>query len=105
MIEKMTGSYQFGTIPVELIKAEGKLVLKLGIDVHLLPINETTFYDADNPEVEFAFSDEQDGKFTRITATLQSSSDVILASITLLIAVLHKKVKKFTRFKAVLERL
>jgi CubicO group peptidase (beta-lactamase class C family) len=64
-LEKAQGNFTVDMFPFEIVKTDGKLVMKLGRDVELLPLSATTFYEAANTETEIVFMDEQDGKFMR----------------------------------------
>lgn len=67
-LDKTVGTYDLeGGPSVDVVREKRILTLRGGITGDLLPINETTYYDRDDDEIEVHFSDEQNGAFQTLT--------------------------------------
>lgn len=66
-LDAFVGSYLYSGIPLEVTKAEDSLILQAGDTMKLIPLSETSFYNADNPETEVHFEQQRAGKFSKMT--------------------------------------
>lgn len=63
-LQRCVGQYKWNGFPIETqLSDDGKLILNLGRPIHLLPLSETEFYDAADPEMTVSFGDLRDGQF------------------------------------------
>jgi CubicO group peptidase (beta-lactamase class C family) len=66
-MERVTGTYAFNKRwPWVVTQQDDQLILKTDKEEKLLPLSETAFYLADNPEGELHFSKEKAGKFQQL---------------------------------------
>jgi CubicO group peptidase (beta-lactamase class C family) len=63
----MTGRFQGDGYVREIFAADGGLAFAEGGAAGLLPFSPTGFWQADDPEVEYRFSDLRDGRYQRLT--------------------------------------
>jgi CubicO group peptidase (beta-lactamase class C family) len=63
----MTGRFRGDGYVRELFAADGGLAFVEGGAATLLPLSATAFWERDDPEVEYRFSDLRDGRYQRLT--------------------------------------
>ncbi|MBZ0285466.1 MAG: beta-lactamase family protein [Anaerolineae bacterium] len=70
-LRKCVGRYGADGFALDIEFAQnGQIAVNIGDQFRLLPLNRTSFYSPDNPDVLLTFSQEQNGVFTRLEVEL-----------------------------------
>lgn len=70
-LRKCVGRYGTDGFSLDIeFEQNGQILVNIGDRFRLLPLNRTSFYSPDNPDVLLTFSQEQNGLFTRLEVEL-----------------------------------
>lgn len=76
-LKKVAGTYLHDSgFPLMVTEENGQLSIAFGQMITLKPLSESQFYNAEEPETLFTFTDEQNGQFTQMEMNAPLSSPV-----------------------------